>query len=75
MTSQFADITPSSMRKLQLFINKYYFQVSWGYFLINEVGQWFYQLYNVTFSKNVFWSVNFVLPFCQIYYGMKTEFT
>ena len=46
-----------------------------GYFLINRVGQWFYQLDHVTFLKNVFWSVNFAaLPFCQICYNMKTEF-
>ena len=41
-------------------------QKHWGYFLINKVCQWFYQLDLVTFSKNVFWSVNFALPFCQI---------
>ena len=50
-------------------------QVSWhdmdfrhtvGILLVNKVCQWFYELDHVTFSKNVFWSVNFALPFCQI---------
>ena len=40
--------------------------IHWGYFLINKVYQWFYQFDHVTFSKNVFWSVNFAVPFCQI---------
>ena len=40
----------------------------WGYILINEVGQWFYELDHGTFSKSVFWSVNCTLPFYQIYY-------
>ena len=62
------------MSKLHLFITKYYLQVSWhdmnlkltlGYFLINKVGHWFYQLDHVTFSKNVFWSVNFDCPFAK----------
>ena len=39
----------------------------WGYILINEVSQWFYQLDHVNFSKNVFWSVNCTLMFYQIY--------
>ena len=46
----------------------------WGYFLINEVGLWFYQLDLVTFSKNAFWSVNctlffyqFIAPKCELY--------
>ena len=40
--------------------------IQWECFLINKVCQWFYQLDHVTFSANVFWSVNFALPFCQI---------
>ena len=56
------------MRKLQLFITRYDWQVSWhdmnfkltlGYLLTNEVGQWSNQLDRVTFSKNVFWSVKY----------------
>ena len=44
----------------QLLITTYYLQISWhdmsfkfpmGYILINEVGQWFYQLDHVTFLK------------------------
>ena len=46
----------------------------WGCFLINEVGQWFSQLDHMTFFKNILWSVNFALPFYQICYNMKTEF-
>ena len=42
--------------------------IHWGYFLINKVCQWFYQLGHVTFCKTVFWLVNFALPFCQICY-------
>ena len=38
----------------------------WGYFLINEVRQWFNQIDHLTFSKIVFWSVNSALSFCQI---------
>ena len=30
----------------------------WKYTLINKIGQWFYQLDHVTFSKNIFCSVN-----------------
>ena len=41
--------------------------ISLIYILINEVGQWFYHLDHVTFSKNVFWSVNCTLFFYQIY--------
>ena len=41
--------------------------IHWGYFLISKVCQWFYQLDHVTFSKNVSWSVNFALPFSQIF--------
>ena len=33
----------------------------WGYILINEVGQWFYQLDHVTFPKNV------AIPVCKLY--------
>ena len=40
--------------------------IHWEYFLINKVCQCFYQLGHVTISKNVFWSVNIALPFCQI---------
>ena len=39
----------------------------WGYILISKVGQWFYQLDYVTFSKNIFWSVNCTLFYKQIY--------
>ena len=39
----------------------------WVYFLIYEVGQPFYEIDHVTFSKNVFWSVNFGLSFYQVY--------
>ena len=38
----------------------------------NEVGQRFYQLDHMTFSKNVFWSANFALSFCQIYYSQMS---
>ena len=41
--------------------------LDWGYILINEVGQRFYELDHVTFSKNIFWSVNCTLFFYQIY--------
>ena len=40
--------------------------IHWGYFLINNVCELFYQLDHVNFSKNVFQSVNFALAFCQI---------
>ena len=46
--------------------------IHWGYFLINKVCQWFFQLDHETFSKNVFWSVNFAQPFCQICYIQKS---
>ena len=67
------------MRKLQLLINIIYqfLDMIWiwnlhrGYFLINEVGQWFHQLNHLTFSENVFWSVNFTLRFGQICYIQK----
>ena len=36
--------------------------IHWGNFLINKVSQ----LDHVTFSKSLFWSQNFALPFCQI---------
>ena len=39
-----------------------------GYILINEVGQRYYQLDHVTFSKYVFWSVNSALFFYKIFY-------
>ena len=39
----------------------------WRYILISEVGQWFYQLYHATCSKNLFWSVNCTLFYNQIY--------
>ena len=45
----------------------YEFNLRWGYILINEVVQWFYQLDHVTFSENIFWSVNSKLLFYQIY--------
>ena len=54
-----------------------YVQISWhgmmlkltlGYYLINKVGLWYHQIGHVTFSKNVFWSVNCTLPFYQIYF-------
>ena len=69
------------IRKLHLFINKYYLQVSWhdmdlkhtlGVLLINEVCQRFYQLDCVNIFKNEFWWVNFALPFCQICYIQKS---
>ena len=44
----------------------------WGCFLINEVSQWFYQLGHVNFSKTIFWSENFSLSFCQIYYAQMS---
>ena len=69
------------MHKLQLLITTYYLQIyeleiemiwiwdlHWGSILVNEVGQWFYQLDHVTFYKNVFWSVNFSLFFYQLCY-------
>ena len=37
---------------------------AWGYVLINEVYQWFYQLSHVTFSENIFWSVNYISNNC-----------
>ena len=43
------------------------FKFSLVYIMINEVGHWFYQLDGVTFSKNIFWSVNCTLFFYQIY--------
>ena len=48
------------MRTLQLLIITHYLQISWHdmdfklllvYILINEVGQWFYELDHVTFLK------------------------
>ena len=44
-----------------------FLKLSLVYILINEVGQWFYQLDHVTFSKNIFWSVNWTLFYNQIY--------
>ena len=38
--------------------------VHWGYILISKVGQWFYQLDHVTFSKSLFWSVK-----CTLFYN------
>ena len=46
--------------------------IHWEYFLINKVCHSFYQLDHVTFSKNVFWSVHFALPFCQICWIQKS---
>ena len=60
------------MSKLQLFIAAYHLQISLndvnfkfssGIVLINEVGKWFYQLDQVTISKNAIYSVNFARPF------------
>ena len=45
-----------------------------GCFLIKKVGQWFHQFDHETFSKNVFWSINFALSFCQICYVQKSLF-
>ena len=39
----------------------------WGYILVGKVGRWFYQLDRLTFSKNIFWSVNWTLFYNQIY--------
>ena len=41
----------------------------WGYFLINEVRQWFNQIDHLTFSKIVFWSVNSALPFVKFVFA------
>ena len=46
---------------LQVSWNDMDLKLSLGYFLINEVGQWFYQLDHVTFSKNVF-----LFKFCTV---------
>ena len=43
-------------------------KLSLVYILINEVGQWFYQLDHVTFWKNIFWFVNCAMFFYQIYF-------
>ena len=49
-----------------------------GHFLINEVGKLFYKLDQVTkmysdqVNQDVFWSVNFAVVFCQIYYGQMS---
>ena len=60
------------MSKLQLFIAACYLQISLndvnfkfssGIVLINEVSKWFYQLDQVTISKNAIYSVNFAQPF------------
>ena len=46
--------------------------------LINEVGKLFYKLDQVTkmysdqVDQDVFWSVNFAVVFCQIYYGQMS---
>ena len=40
-------------------------KLHWRYALINKVGQWFYQLCNENFSKNIFWSVNYTLSFIK----------
>ena len=40
----------------------------WGYSLINEAGYQFCQFGNLTFSKNLFWSVNCTLSFWWNYY-------
>ena len=66
------------MNKLQLFIickfldMIWVWNLHWGYFLINKVGHWFYQLDHVTFSENGFWLVNFAVPFCRICYIQKS---
>ena len=66
------------MSKLQLFIickfldMIWVWNLHWGYFLINKVGHWFYQLDHVTFSENGFWLVNFAVPFCRICYIQKS---
>ena len=39
----------------------------WGYFLITEVVQSFYQL-----DRDLFWSLNFSLSFCHIYYAQMS---
>ena len=44
----------------------------WEYSLINKVCQWFLQLGYLTFSKNVFRSLNCTLSFYQIYYVQTT---
>ena len=69
------------MRKLQLLITTYYLQFFWhdmnlklklGYIFMNEVGQWFYQLDHVAFSKILFWPVDCALFFYQICYVQKS---
>ena len=47
----------------------------WGYSLLNEAGQWFYQLVQVTFSKKVFWSSNctiFLSNFLRWHFNFTT---
>ena len=43
-------------------------KLHWGYILVNKIGQWCYQLDHATFSKYMFWFVNFALPYCQFCY-------
>ena len=43
-------------------------KLHWGYILVNEIGQWCYQLDHATFCKYMFWFVNFALPYCQVCY-------
>ena len=43
--------------------------------MINEVGQWFYQLNHVTFSENISWSVNYAMFFYQIYFAQMSTYS
>ena len=53
-----------SLRTINKFPDIWHWSLHWGYSLINEVGQWFYQLGNMNFSKNVLRSV-----YCHSFYS------
>ena len=64
-----ANCNYSLLRIIYIFLDMIWiWNLHWGYILINEAAQWFYQLDHVTFTKNVFWSVNCTVCFYQIYY-------
>ena len=64
-----------SMHKLHLFITTYYFQffyMIWIYALGILFDNWSCSVFLSTWSRDLFWSLNFSLSFCHIYYAQMS---
>ena len=63
------------MHKLHLFITTYYFQffyMIWIYALGILFDNWSCSVFLSTWSRDLFWSLNFSLSFCHIYYAQMS---